>query len=372
MGETELVAGLHSAYRTAMGMVGEDDAIEDRDACEVTPRLAAESGIRSLNYHSAVLLVEEQLLRAQGLRGGGGRAAARGHHHRYSRLLQQERAMGGSSSKEPGPWLELARLYRALGEGDILMGLVEKATGEGKKKHFLKAEEDAGSGGAAASTQVGDMTTPSTRRALELELDGDLAEAQEEYHALIVEGQGGEASEEEVEMWEARRRECMRRLGSWDALRSEAERVAFEEAKSADTYDGIWAYEKEREAKGLGEGLFSLWVESVVHLYPEQKDQRKEDIEGLAFEEENTERRRRLERSLLWALATGYLYQGDYARALSAIDQAYRIFVEGWSGLHPCAESARKARLEGLEYIAEMEDTLMAMRRGSRAAARAR
>lgn len=63
---------------------------------------------------------------------------------------------------EPGPWLELARLYGALGEGDVLRGLLLKAAGE---------EEGAGAGAGAPSSL-------STRGALELELEGDLLAAQ--------------------------------------------------------------------------------------------------------------------------------------------------------------------------------------------------
>lgn len=65
--ETELVAGLHTAYRAAMEVGGQ---------AELSPRLAAASGLKSLNYHSAVLLLEEQLLRAQGLGLMGGKGAA--------------------------------------------------------------------------------------------------------------------------------------------------------------------------------------------------------------------------------------------------------------------------------------------------------
>lgn len=81
--------------------------------------------------------------------------------------------------REPGPWLELARLYGALGEGDVLRGLLLKAAGEEEGQGVAAAggaegeimEED-GEGGAGAAF------SRTTREALELELEGDLKAAQ--------------------------------------------------------------------------------------------------------------------------------------------------------------------------------------------------
>lgn len=99
LGETELVAGLHAVYRAAMelGGTGEETGEEGREGQEggelLSPRLAAESGLKSLNYHSAVLLLEESLLRKQGLGvvGGSGGAAAGGG--------QQWRRSGGGGGR---------------------------------------------------------------------------------------------------------------------------------------------------------------------------------------------------------------------------------------------------------------------------------
>lgn len=81
--------------------------------------------------------------------------------------------------REPGPWLELARLYGALGEGDVLRGLLLKAAGE------EEGQSAAPAGGAEGEMmeedgegEAGAVLTLSTRQALELELEGDLNAAQ--------------------------------------------------------------------------------------------------------------------------------------------------------------------------------------------------
>lgn len=68
------------------------------------------------------------------------------------------------TTTEPGAWLELARLYGALGEGDVLRGLLLKAAGE--------------EGGGEQGNEQGQGQALSTRGALELEMEGDLKAAQ--------------------------------------------------------------------------------------------------------------------------------------------------------------------------------------------------
>lgn len=81
---------------------------------------------------------------------------------------------------------------------------------------------------------------------------------QEAYERLAVE-RGDEVDEAVLEMWEARRNDCLRRLGSWEPLKEGAEAAA---AGGADeemmpaagnvgaTYDLLWCHEKRREQRG--------------------------------------------------------------------------------------------------------------------------
>ena len=88
---------------------------------------------------------------------------------------------------------------------------------------------------------------------------------------------------------------------------------------------------------------------------------REVDLLSLA-EDDNDARRQWLESTHPSLLATAHLFLGDNARALSTVESAYRLFLQGWGGLHPAAAAARLARLEGLEYLVEMEEALVAYR----------
>lgn len=79
---------------------------------------------------------------------------------------------------------------------------------------------------------------------------------QEAYHKLIVEREE-ETDEAVLEMWEARRRDCMRRLGYWQALKEGAEEAAamaeeeMAAAQDADAnYDLLWRHEQHRQQRG--------------------------------------------------------------------------------------------------------------------------
>ena len=125
--------------------------------------------------------------------------------------------------------------------------------------------------------------------------------------------------------------------------------------------DALW------QAESMREEALPLYVESMVRLYPQQGTRREGHLAALLSVAENADKKDMkawLERNQAWALATTQMFVNQDAKALAGVDRAYRAFLEGWAGLHPCAEQARKARLEGLEYLVEMEDYLNAYRRG--------
>lgn len=132
--------------------------------------------------------------------------------------------------------------------------------------------------------------------------------AQEAYGELAVE-RGDEVDEAVLEMWAARRNECLRRLGSWEPLKEGAEEAAAsaeEEMPAAGdvgaAYDMLWRHERRRQQRGgwcvggvcrcrrmnsrsiyklsshtnttparagLAESALPLWVEAAVRLYAE-------------------------------------------------------------------------------------------------------
>lgn len=88
---------------------------------------------------------------------------------------------------------------------------------------------------------------------------------------------GDEVDEAVLEMWDARRHDCLRRLGSWEPLKEGAEEAAGgaeEEMLPAAgdvgaTYDLLWRNEKRRQQRGgckqEGKGVGLGWdVDSSI------------------------------------------------------------------------------------------------------------
>lgn len=64
-------------------------------------------------------------------------------------------------------------------------------------------------------------------------------------------------------------------------------------------------------------------------------------------------------------LVAAHLFLGDHARALSAVDRAYRLLLRRWGGVHPSAAAARQAQLRGLQFLVEAEEALLALRQAA-------
>lgn len=111
------------------------------------PAVVAESSLRSLNYQSGIVLLEEMLLvrrgdlkmgvaaktaiaktgkTAPGVAGGGGGADT-------TMTAADSRAYDEANSDS---WLQLSRLYAALGEKDVLVGISLRAAQN--EVHFIR------------------------------------------------------------------------------------------------------------------------------------------------------------------------------------------------------------------------------------------
>jgi hypothetical protein len=80
----------------------------------------ADAALRSLNYHNGILLLEEVLLL---------RMNARAHE-------EQE-----YDEANEGEWLQLSRLYAALNEKDVLLGLSKRSARHEETREALKLEQ---------------------------------------------------------------------------------------------------------------------------------------------------------------------------------------------------------------------------------------
>lgn len=115
----------------------------------ITPKLVGTASRKSTNYHSGVLLLENQILNET-----VPEVEESGNNKRH-------KGRGGQINIDVRPledaWLELAQLYKALGEEDIVLGLFQM--------HVAKNEK--------------------THKALEYQLGGDAQRAQIVYEEVI-------------------------------------------------------------------------------------------------------------------------------------------------------------------------------------------
>lgn len=119
------------------------------DAISLPPELVANTALSSLNVHSGIMLLEDSIMRAGKERAAtaaaaaaevrGGAAATTGGGGKRRR-----RGSGGAGGEQqPNPldvvavdlekgqqdsWLQLSKLYAALGERDALVGVAARAS----------------------------------------------------------------------------------------------------------------------------------------------------------------------------------------------------------------------------------------------------
>lgn len=128
--------------------------MEGGDTISFSPDLVANTALSSLNIHSGILLLEDAIMRtgmnraassaaATGGGGGGDGPAAAGRRKRGSQAgaAAAAAATGGGGMGEgrggnmvdvekgqQDSWLELSKLYAALGERDALVGVAARAS----------------------------------------------------------------------------------------------------------------------------------------------------------------------------------------------------------------------------------------------------
>lgn len=115
------------------------------DSIVLSPGLVADTAVASLNLHSGILLLEDGIARSCKSPEAPSAAAAsaarrttgrRQGHGRDTRGAPMPSGAEGSSTEAPGfgdaahqdSWLQLSRLYAALGERDVLVGVSARAS----------------------------------------------------------------------------------------------------------------------------------------------------------------------------------------------------------------------------------------------------
>lgn len=288
------------------------------------PDLVASSGLRIGTVHSAVRLLEAQLVaapaaprpakraRAAGGEGGGGDGAA----------------SPGAAPPRNSIWTLLLDLYRALGEEDIVRGLAAEV---------------------ASSEHL--------RSALAAEARGDSEAALELYEgALGSMGEDGVSPEAE-QLAQRGRRECLLQLGKWEELRDASEQLL----AAANSELGSW-----REA-AHEPWLRMLLVSAAKAGQPEAGWRSwRPASEGSTGGQDgwphpDRDKDLMLELGLGSLLVLERLASGSEGGARALLPEAVSAFIGRWATLHPQAASARLAELPQLQLLAEAGELLAAL-----------
>eukprot|EP00752_Nemacystus_decipiens_P003549 g3275.t1 len=426
-GEGEAAAGARTSADAALSAGG-------GDAIVLPPELVANTALSSLNIHSGIMLLEDSIMRTgkeraatateAGETGGGGGGGSGKRRRRGSGNQQQQQQQPGTLDAVPvdlekgqqDSWLQLSKLYAALGERDALVGVAARAS---------KSEE--------------------TRQALQAELSGEYDVALKIYKKLMarydtryekaadsqdsVEGMGGDdgdaeegdkdgtgASEAELRAWDMHQLECMLQLGQWKDLRNDVVAMVSEDEED-DIGDDVYGADARSSAEyqrrlwgaepGRRDDVLPFFVWSIVHdqhrsevglkafldaiVDPDAPAIRLADSSGeLAADEaapprsplpgagtrssspgggrssssasssstSTCTRLAWLEANMPAELAKAFLLGKQLGRAHQCVARCYDRFQEKWGGLHPCADSARRDQLRGLQLVVEVEDFL--------------
>eukprot|EP00903_Cladosiphon_okamuranus_P011333 g10683.t1 len=384
------------------------------DAILLPPELVANTALSSLNIHSGIMMLEDSIMRtgkesaaaAASQPGGGGGKRRRGGKGEQRQHHQPPSALDVAAEKgQHDSWLQLSKLYAALGERDALVGVAARASKSEETRQALQAELS-GEYDVALKIYKKLMTRYDTR--YEKNLDSqDSARCMDEEEDEEEKG----ASEAELRAWDMHQLECMRQLGQWKELRNDVVAMVSEDedddvdgevygsdARSSAEYQRrLWGAEPARR-----DDVLPFFVWSIVH------DQRRSEVGLKAFldaiVDPDAPLIRLAESSGEWAatdasptpsppsgagarpsgggrslassssstctrlgwleanmpaeLAKAFLLGKQLGRAHQCIARCYDRFQEKWAGLHPCADSARRDQLRGLQLVVEVEDFL--------------
>ncbi|XP_078691376.1 DNA-dependent protein kinase catalytic subunit-like isoform X2 [Branchiostoma floridae x Branchiostoma belcheri] len=267
-----------------------------------------QTGVISLQQPIGIVLLEEQLVQKAGVEEPRSKRA---------------RTSSAPVSAETATWIELARLYKSLGDFDVLQGIF--------------------------SRKVGTQTV--TYEALEAEARGDFKKAVELYNQAMQETEWPDPQPLAVEedLWDDSRLQCYDHLTQWKNL-YEVSTVNIDE-DSPPNLDKMW------DDTYFQEHYLPFTIRSKLKLLLEgEMDQSLLNFVDSAMQK--PDRKALLESRYCEELAMLYLYQDDYGRAKYYVGNCTDAFLQEWSGMDRLMTSSRAAKLQSLQKLTEMQEFL--------------
>lgn len=261
-----------------------------------SPQLIGEASLKSFNFYSGIVLLEKQILLLS------------------SEEKSKKKKFGANTNSIISQiWNQLVKLYKALGDEDILRGLRDKEIA----KH------------------------PYTRAAIDYELKGDFVEALKMYDRGIQQldqnswGTLPVPSTQEIEYWDNARLECLVNLTRWDDL-------AQNTLAEIDNNTELLFHPKFQDP------YLKYYIIShlkLKQLWP--------DLWKLVDNRSND-----LESKFSSALALIAITRNDFGRAQFFITKFYEQFLHDWGKLQVFDTIGKHSKLQSLQHVEEMREFL--------------
>nr|QOY44576.1 DNA-dependent protein kinase catalytic subunit [Alvinella pompejana] len=236
---------------------------------------------------------------------------------------KKHRTIGPQVSRDINVWLELAKLYKSIGDYDTLKGIFGSKLG----------------------------TKEITLEAMEAEMSGDYQTAVQLYYkALVCTDWDEEPDELEKDFWDASSLHCYEHLTQWNKL-LECTLTNLDDVRSANL-DRIW------EDTYYQDTYLPYLIHSKLKLLLENGEGQDDLATFIDNAMKVTERRALLESQYSVELALLYIWQEEYDRAMSHVDQAIQLFLQNWAGLDALMSNSRLHHLRTLQKLTEMHEFL--------------
>ncbi|XP_023573460.1 DNA-dependent protein kinase catalytic subunit [Octodon degus] len=218
-------------------------------------------------------------------------------------------------------WMELAKLYRSIGEYDVLRGIF--------------------------SSEIG--TKQVTQKALLAEARSDYSEAAEQYNEALSEQEwaGGEPTQAERDFWELASLDCYNHLCEWKSL--EYCSTASVDSESPPDLSKMWSQPLYQEM------YLPYMVRSKLKLLLRGEG----DQSLLTFVDEAM--RRELQQALTelqysQELSLLYILQDDLDRAKYYAEQGIQIFMQSYSSIDVLLHRSRLIKLQSVQALTEIQE----------------
>ncbi|KAK6293153.1 hypothetical protein J4Q44_G00366540 [Coregonus suidteri] len=285
----------------------QDMSYQHKDLLQIQPAAVSSSCLASLQQPTGILLLEEGLV--QGC---------------SPEEPPAKRARGGRKEVPPDTekWIHLAKLYRSLGDYDVVRGIF---------------------GGKIGTKSI-------TCTALQAEASSNYAEAVRLYNeALNTEWSDGEPTDTEKDFWEMAALEAYSHLTEWKSLQYCS--IVNIDQNQPVNLDKMWAEPFYQETY-----LQYMMRSMLKQLQLGERDQALLSFVDGAMKVE--ERKALLESHYSQELSLLYILQEDYDRAKYYANNCLQVFMQNYSSVDTLLNRSRLTILQSVQALTEIQDFL--------------